>query len=78
MREVLAHDVDCWEGEGQVTEIDVTECPDCLKKGTYEGRVLIGGRGVYTCPEGHRWQDANEKPSNKGVPLKTNWGGRVL
>lgn len=50
-------------------EIDVTECPDCSQKGRYEGRVLIRGRGFYTCPNGHRWQDANEKPSNKGMPL---------
>lgn len=52
-----------------MTEIDVTECPDCSQKGKYEGRVLINGRGFYTCPEGHRWQDINEKPSDKGVAL---------
>ena len=52
-----------------MTEIDVTECPDCEQKGTYEGRILISGRGVYTCPSGHRWQDANEKPSSKGMPI---------
>lgn len=66
---MLPHNLDRWEGEGQVTEIDVTMCPDCDQQGTYEARILIGGRGVYTCPEGHRWQDANEKPSNKGLPL---------
>lgn len=49
--------------------IDVTECPDCEQTGKYEARILINGRGVYTCPNGHRWQDANEKPSNKGLPL---------
>jgi hypothetical protein len=52
-----------------MAEIDVTECPDCSQKGTYEARVLINGRGVYTCPEGHRWQDINERPSDKGVPF---------
>lgn len=52
-----------------MTAIDVTECPDCAQKGRYEARILIGGRGVYTCPSGHRWQNADEKPSNKGVPL---------
>ena len=51
-------------------EIDVTECPDCQQKGRWDGRVMIGGRGIYTCPNGHRWQDANEKPSNKGIPLR--------
>lgn len=50
-------------------EVDVTECPECEQKGTYDGRVLIGGRGIYTCPAGHKWQDADEKPTNKGVPL---------
>lgn len=50
--------------------IDVTECPDCEQTGKYEGRILINGRGVYTCPNGHRWQDINEKPSNKGLPLR--------
>lgn len=54
-----------------MTEVDVTECSDCSQKGRYEGRVLINGRGFYQCPEGHRWQDINEKPSNKGVPLRT-------
>lgn len=49
--------------------IDVTECPECGQKGHYDGRVLVGGRGIYRCPEGHRWQNAYEKPSNKGVPL---------
>jgi hypothetical protein len=50
-------------------DIDVTECPDCSQTGKYDGRVLIGGRGIYTCPAGHRWQDANEKPTNKGIPI---------
>lgn len=48
-------------------EIDVTECPECEKKGRYEGRILIGGRGYYECPEGHKWQDAQEKATTKGV-----------
>ena len=50
-------------------EIDVTECPQCGEKGTYDGRVLIDGRGIYTCPQKHRWQDAQEKPTNKGAPI---------
>lgn len=50
-------------------EPDVTECPDCLERGRYDGRVLVGGRGIYTCPNGHKWQDADEKPTNKGVPI---------
>lgn len=50
--------------------IDVTMCPDCGKKGGYDARVKIGGRGVYTCPEGHSWQDLDEQPSTKGyMPL---------
>ena len=52
-----------------MTEIDVTECPDCGQKGRYDGRILYEGRGIYRCPEGHKWQDANEKPSNKGTPI---------
>ena len=31
------------------------------------GRVLINGRGFYTCPDGHRWQNADETPTTKGV-----------
>lgn len=53
--------------------IDVTKCPDCDQQGRYEARVLINGRGFYTCPDGHRWQDATEKPSSKGIPI----GGRT-
>lgn len=59
-----------------MTEIDVRDCPDCERngkqtKGNYDGRVMYGGRGVFTCPEcGARWQDAEEKPSTKGVPLR--------
>ena len=52
--------------------IDVTECPECSETGRYDGRVLIGGRGIYTCPNGHRWQDANETPTNKGIPIVGN------
>lgn len=51
------------------TEVDVTECPDCGKTGRYDGRVLVRGRGIYTCPEGHRWQDLDEAPTTKGIPL---------
>ena len=53
--------------------IDVTECPDCGQKGAYDARVKVGGRGVYRCPGGHRWQDADETPSTKGyvyVPIQ--------
>jgi hypothetical protein len=57
-------------------EIDVTECPDCGQKGRYDGRILIGGRGVYRCPDGHRWQDATEKPTNKGTPINLGSGTR--
>ena len=52
-----------------MTEIDVTECPDCGQKGRYDGRILVDGRGIYRCPQGHKWQDANEKPTNKGTPI---------
>lgn len=52
-----------------MTDIDVTMCPDCNQKGRYEGRVLINGRGFYQCPTGHRWQNADEKPTTKGVAL---------
>lgn len=44
----------------------VTECPDCKATGRYDGRVHIGGRGVYRCPNGHMWQDANETPDDHG------------
>lgn len=47
----------------------VDECPECGEKGRYDGRVLVGGRGIYTCPNQHRWQDADEKPSSKGFPI---------
>lgn len=50
--------------------VDVTECPECQQKGAYEGRVLIDGRGVYTCPNSHRWQNMDEKPSTKGIPIR--------
>jgi hypothetical protein len=57
-----------------VTPINVRDCPECDNgtKGRYEGRILIGGRGVYTCPVcGTRWQNADEKPSNKGWPIRS-------
>lgn len=44
----------------------VTECPDCGATGRYDGRVHIGGRGVYSCPNGHKWQDAKENPDDHG------------
>ncbi len=58
-----------------MTEIDVRDCPTCNDgtQGHYEGRVLIGGRGVYTCPKcGGKWQNADEKPSSKGAPIRTS------
>lgn len=53
-----------------MTDIDVRDCPECDDgtKGRYDGRVLLGGRGIYTCPRcAGRWQDINEKPSTKGA-----------
>lgn len=47
----------------------VTECPECGQTGHYDGRVLVEGRGIYRCPEGHRWQNLDEKPSTKGVTI---------
>jgi hypothetical protein len=44
----------------------VTECPDCGQTGRYDRRVIVDGRGVYTCPNRHRWQDADETPDDKG------------
>jgi len=44
----------------------VDVCPDCGQIGRYDGRVHVGGRGVYRCPGGHMWQDAAEAPSDKG------------
>lgn len=51
----------------------VDRCPWCEEegrdvRGTVDGRVKIGGRYIYRCPENreHRWQDANETPSTKG------------
>lgn len=52
----------------------IDRCPFCEdegveSKGRYEGRVLIGGRGMYICPKNdrHRWQNADEKPTTCGV-----------
>lgn len=56
-----------------MTEIDVRDCPKCEDgtKGRYDGRVLVCGRGIFTCPVcGAKWQDANEKPSTKGIPIR--------
>jgi hypothetical protein len=53
--------------------IDVRDCPECDNgtKGDYDGRVTLGGRGVFTCAVcGSRWQDANEKPSLKGARIR--------
>lgn len=47
-------------------QVDVTECPDCGETGRYDGRVKVGGRGIYACPAGHRWQNLDEVPSTKG------------
>lgn len=55
-----------------MAEIDVRDCPQCDDgtKGNYDGRVLLGGRGVYTCPTcGARWQNADETPTTKGTPI---------
>jgi hypothetical protein len=55
-------------------EVDVTKCPDCDSPGKYESRILIGGRGFYTCTNetcGARWQDLEEKRETCGVvPLR--------
>jgi hypothetical protein len=52
----------------------VDRCPWCEDdgldaRGTYDGRVLRGGRGIYTCPNNpeHRWQNAAETPATCGV-----------
>lgn len=47
-------------------DVDVTKCPECGETGNYDARVKLNGRGIYTCPKKHRWQDADEVPSNKG------------
>lgn len=60
---------------GQSTFGSVTDCPDCGRKGKYDGRVLIGGRGVYTCPELHRWQNMDETPNAKGYIEVGDFGG---
>lgn len=49
------------------SEAPVDECPDCGETGHRDGRVLIGGRGVYRCANRHAWQDADETPSAKGT-----------
>lgn len=52
---------------------DVRDCPECDNgtKGSYEGRILFGGRGTFTCPVcGTRWQDADEKPTTKGMRVQ--------
>lgn len=55
-------------------EAQVDHCPDCGEKGDYEGRVLVGGRGTYTCPDpecGTRWQNRDEKPdTSKATPIR--------
>lgn len=59
------------ENKRQVARQGWPVCPSCEEgRGQYEGRVLIDGRGVYTCDKcGARWQDLDEKPSNKGIPI---------
>lgn len=51
----------------------VDRCPWCEEdgrdvRGTIDYRIKVDGRYVYRCPEDreHRWQDANEAPSEKG------------
>lgn len=52
------------------TPVDVTVCPQCGQTGRYDGRVRLGGRGIYRCPADHLWQDANETPDTDGyTPL---------
>jgi ribosomal protein L37AE/L43A len=52
------------------SDFDVGACPDCDTQGRYDGRVLLGGRGVYSCPAcGTKWQDADETPSFKGAAI---------
>jgi hypothetical protein len=72
-------------GGGLMTEIresdtapPVDRCPWCEEKGedvrgVYDGRILVGGRGVYRCPNDpeHRWQNTDEKPdTSKAVRLR--------
>ncbi|MDE2103223.1 MAG: hypothetical protein KGL39_38610 [Patescibacteria group bacterium] len=53
-------------------------CPECEKQGRdvrarCDYRVLVGGRGIYRCPEcGTSWQDADETPtfSDKDVRIR--------
>ena len=52
----------------EAVDVDVTRCPDCDQTGQYDARVKVGGRGIYTCPAGHHWQNADETPSTKGYP----------
>lgn len=51
-------------------EFDPKLCPDCGKEGRYERRFTIGGRGVYSCECGTRWQDLDEEPTAKGTPIR--------
>ena len=46
--------------------VDPTICPTCGGAGSYDGRVLVDGRGIYSCRCGTKWQDMDEKPRTKG------------
>jgi hypothetical protein len=54
----------------------VYTCPDCGETGRYDRRVTVGGRGIYTCPNRHQWQDADETPDSKGYMPVERGGGR--
>ncbi len=52
---------------------EIDRCPWCEDegrdvRGTIDHRIKIAGRYVYRCPADreHSWQDADEKPSEKG------------
>jgi uncharacterized protein with PIN domain len=53
----------------------VDRCPECELQGKdvrarEDFRVMVGGRGVYRCPEcGTAWQDADEEPHFSGKDL---------
>jgi hypothetical protein len=57
----------------------VDRCPWCEDDGLqvtgrYDGRILLGGRGVYRCPNNptHKWQNADEAPdTSKSVLLRS-------
>ncbi|HET8682048.1 MAG TPA: hypothetical protein VFM54_09255 [Micromonosporaceae bacterium] len=53
------------------TPVDVCPEPGCAQRGAYDGRVHVGGRGVYRCPAGHVWVDLREAQDDSGyVPVE--------